>query len=315
MKKKMIANMMVLVVLMTGCGNSASTYADNEAASTSVDINNTSEINESETVKVEVIKDENTSKEEKDIASLVTDLDESNLNLKEYDLSFEDRDIDTSGRPVFPYVEFKACEDFYYLTGSVKLYIDNGSCIGYTKPNIEITPISEYDGWYLIDLRGEGRYVNVSEVKANGFAGSKQEYIESTTTKDEIETVQSEADTTKIESKTEAVKSENTTSVESSPTGTETVIQDSNKYTPEEAIAVYRGLMEAGGIIWAPELKGVTSWGTGWIYLDKGQPEWCASTNLESFAMGDSGGNPWTKYYLEVTGSDESKVYITEWHN
>lgn len=315
MKKKIIAIMLVLVVLITGCGNNTATYTDGKTVSTSVDVDNVSATNESETVKTEVAKDEKASNEEKDIASLVTDLDESSLNLKEYYLSFEDRDVDTSGRPVFPFEEFRASEDIYYLTGSVKLYIDNGCCIGYTKPDIEIIPISEYDGWYFIDLRGEGRFVNISEVKANGFAGTKQEYIESTSIKEEAETVQGEADTVKTENTTETVKSENTTTVEPSPTETETVVQDSNKYTPDEAIAVYRSLMEAGGIIWAPELKGVTSWGTGWIYLDKGQPEWCASTNLESFAMGDSAGNPWTKYYLEVTGSDESKVYITEWHN
>lgn len=90
-------------------------------------------------------------------------------------------------------------------------------------------------------------------------------------------------------------------------------IQESSKYTPDEAVAVYRGIMEAGGMIWNPGLKDVTSWGTGWIYLEKGQPEWCAETNLESAAMGDSAGNSWTEYYLEVTGSDENAVYITEW--
>ncbi len=31
--------------------------------------------------------------------------------------------------------------------------------------------------------------------------------------------------------------------------------------------------------------------------------------------MGDSVGNPVTKYYLEVTGSDENTVYFTEWHD
>ncbi|MCI8801235.1 MAG: hypothetical protein HFH88_15700 [Lachnospiraceae bacterium] len=111
----------------------------------------------------------------------------------------------------------------------------------------------------------------------------------------------------------------------------------SDKYTPEEAIAVYRSLMEAGGITWDPSLKGNwdetigkypiedwnlhmdgyngCSWGTGWIYLEKGQPEWCAETDLESFAIGNSGGISWTKYYLEVTGSDDECVNITAWHN
>lgn len=37
--------------------------------------------------------------------------------------------------------------------------------------------------------------------------------------------------------------------------------------------------------------------------------------DLESSAMGDSGGDPWTYYYLELTGSDENAVYITAWYS
>lgn len=109
-----------------------------------------------------------------------------------------------------------------------------------------------------------------------------------------------------------------------------------DRYTPEEAIAIYRSLMEAGGKIWDPSLKGNwdetlglypiedwynhmenyngSSWGTGFIFLDKGMPEWAAGTDLESFAIGDGAGNPWTRYYLEVTGYDAECVYITAWH-
>ena len=87
----------------------------------------------------------------------------------------------------------------------------------------------------------------------------------------------------------------------------------SNKYTPDEAIAVFRAGMEAGGMSWNPEIKDVVSWGTGFLYLDKGYPEWAAETNLESAAIGGHGGNSWTEYYLEVTGSDEECVYYTIW--
>jgi len=41
----------------------------------------------------------------------------------------------------------------------------------------------------------------------------------------------------------------------------------------------------------------------------------CLSTELESLAIGDSSGDPWTEYYLEITDFDENTVYITEWHN
>lgn len=62
-------------------------------------------------------------------------------------------------------------------------------------------------------------------------------------------------------------------------------------------------------------IKDVTSLGTGWIYLEEGDAEAVATSDLESFAMGGSGGDPWTKYYLEVTGYDDEAVYITEWHS
>lgn len=90
---------------------------------------------------------------------------------------------------------------------------------------------------------------------------------------------------------------------------------ENDKYTPEEAIAIYRSIMESNGITWDPSIKEFASWGSGWIYLTKGQPEWAAETDLESYAMGDTGGNQWTLYYLEVTGSDEDCVYVTAWHS
>ena len=118
----------------------------------------------------------------------------------------------------------------------------------------------------------------------------------------------------KMETPAENVLSEE--SVQDAPVTNEFAEKPANdKYTPDEAIAVYRSLMEAGGITWNPGLKDVTSWGTGWIELDKGQPEWVASADLESFAVGDSVGNPWTQFYLEITGSDENCVYVTSWHN
>ena len=74
-----------------------------------------------------------------------------------------------------------------------------------------------------------------------------------------------------------------------------------------------RAEMEAGGMSWNPSIKDVVSWGTGFLYLDKGYAEWAAETNLESAAIGGHGGNSWTEYYLEVTGSDEECVYYTIW--
>ena len=95
----------------------------------------------------------------------------------------------------------------------------------------------------------------------------------------------------------------------------ETVVVENTKYTPEEAVAVYRSIMEANGIIWDPSIKSFASWGTGWIYLEKGQPEWAGNSSVSAFREGGGDAtHPWTRYYLEVTGSDANAVYITAWN-
>ena len=238
------------------------------------------------------------------------------LNLKEYEYVFEDRDIDKDGGIAIHYESFSPSDIVsYYLKESVDLYIDNGKCIGYTKPDVEISVISENEDWYLINVDGNDRYAKIDDVKAVGFPGSRKEYLDSQQeTAKEIESAdivtQTNETSQSVESDTESPVSETPKqdNVAESPAPTQ-----SNKYTPEEAIAVYRSAMEAGGMTWDPSLKNGGSWGTGWIYLEKGQPEWCASTNLESAAIGNHGGDSWTRYYLEVTSSDENAVYITEW--
>ncbi len=301
MKKKMIALMMVIAMLMTGCGNKVvtNTSEENTESVTTSNISNTNEATENSEDSVSDIP-------EKDIESSINE-DLEDLNLREYKDSFEDRDIDTSGSPVFPFEKFEACGDTFYLTDSVNLYIDNGSCIGYTKPNIEIIAVMKYEDWYYTDVSGMPRFVKASDVEA---VGTKQEYIEATTppTPDSAPTSETTPIAPPITAKPETQQTDSSPNDDSAE-----VTQTSDKYTPEEAVAVYRSLMEAGGMTWDPSIKDVTSWGTGWIYLDKGQPEWLAETNLESAAMGDSAGRSWTKYYLEVTGSDDECVYITEW--
>lgn len=298
MEKKMIALMIILAMLTAGCGNKVPASVDKETATESIAVKETDDKKEGPKETVE-------SKEpEKDTGSLVQNPNEADLNMKEYEYSFEDRNVDSSGTPVIPFGDFKGCGDIFYLTDSVDLYIDNGACIGYTKPNIEIIAIMEYEDWYYIDLAGKARFVKASDVEANGFAGSKQDYMASI----EPPAVEEVPEEKPVQSVPETPVAETLSAEESTDT-----IQESSKYTPDEAVAVYRGLMEAGGIAWNPSLKDGGSWGTGWIYLEKGQPEWLASTDLESFAMGDSVGNPWTSYYLEVTGSDENAVYITMW--
>lgn len=306
MKKTFIVGLVILAILLAGCGNKESKDTLSEAedkSAVSGEVSGTEEeLNKEEDL--EIPNDFETL--EKDIDSMVKEL-ENDSNLKEYENSFEDRDIDTSGRPVFPFEEFEACGDVFYLTDSVNLYIDNGNCIGYTKPNTEIIAVMEYKGWYYVDVSGKPRFVRASDVESNGFAGTKQEYLEAT----------APASTPEANTNTSTARVDESTKIKSAPATEpdEIPVQTSDKYTPDEAVSVYRSLMEAGGIAWNPDLKDVSSWGTGWIELEKGQPEWLASTDLEAFAYGDTVGNPWTQYYLEVTGSDSDRVYFTEWHN
>lgn len=297
----MIALMMVTAMFMTGCGNKVVTNTNEKDNAESVTTSNISNTNEATENSEDIVSDI----PEKDIESSINE-DLEGLNLEEYKDSFEDRSIDTSGTPVIPFEKFESCEDVFYLADSVNLYIDNGSCIGYTKPNIEIIAVMKYEDWYYTDVSGKPRFVKASDVEA---VGTKQEYLDSTF--DSVPT----SETTPIAPPPVSNKPE-TQQTDSIPTDNSAeVTQTSDKYTPEEAIAVYRSLMEAGGITWDPSLKDVTSWGTGWLELDKGYAEWAAETNLESFAIGNHGGDSWTKYYLEVTGSDENAVYFTEWHN
>lgn len=307
MKRKLLAVMIIMAMLMAGCGKNTSTTINNTEPSVKAENTISESLENIETE--EVIKDEEMPEGE-------INSSKDTLNLKEYEYVFEDRDIDRGGDIAIFLDNFKASDVvFYYLKDSVDLYIDNGKCIGYTKPKVQISVISEDDEWYLINVDGNDRYAKIEDVKAVGFPGSKKDYLNS-----------QQENSGEIESREIAAQTNETSQSASSDTESsipETTKQDavaeapapaqSNKYTPEEAVAVYRSLMEAGGMTWDPSIKDVTSWGTGWIYLEEGQPEWCASTNLESAAMGDSAGRSWTKYYLEITGSDENAVYVTEW--
>ncbi len=307
MKKNLLIVMIIMAMVLAGCGKDTST-----------DMSNTEPAAKAEAVISKSL--ENTEKEEfnkdEEVSEGEIDSNKDVLNLKEYEYVFEDRDIDTNGEIAIHYESFKPSDIIsYYLKESVDLYIDNGKCIGYTKPDVEISVISENEDWYLINVDGNDRYAKIGDMKAVGFPGSKKDYLNSQqeTTK-EIESADIVAQTNEVSqsvvSDTESPVSETPKqdSVSEAPAPAQ-----SNKYTPEEAIAVYRSAMEAGGMTWDPSLKNGGSWGTGWIYLEKGQPEWCASTNLESAAIGNHGGNSWTRYYLEVTSSDENAVYITEW--
>lgn len=186
----------------------------------------------------------------------------------------------------------------YVTTRSINVYYTDTSLAGYTKENATILVALSNGEWNFCIFDKSGYLVKTEDLVDAELVDDREEEVVSNEPAEEPVPAES-AEQPKVEEP-----------VIETPT-----VAESNKYTPEEAIAVYRSLMEAGGITWDPSIKDGGSWGTGWICLDKGQPEWAASTDLESFAMGDSAGNPWTYYYLEVTGSDENAVYITAWHS
>lgn len=303
MKKNLLVAIIMMAVVLVGCGKDTSTTINHTEPTVEAEV---------ETITSESIESTGESNKDKEIPEGEIDSNKDSLNLKEYEDVFEDRDIDTNGAIVIHYESFNPSDIiFYYLKDSVDLYIDNGKCIGYTKPDVEISVIGENEDWYLINVDGNDRYAKIDDVKAVGFAGNKSEYLAS----QKEDSQKTEPIEVSEQSGSVASSSASDEVVAESPTEQTPAPAESDKYTPDEAIAVYRSLMEAGGITWDPSLKGVTSWGTGWIYLDKGMPEWTASANLESYAMGDTVGNPSTKFYFEVTGSDENAVYITEWNN
>lgn len=184
----------------------------------------------------------------------------------------------------------------FIFTESTDIYSYYFTYAGYTKPDIEIHSVGKVGDWIFVPFAQSSFLVKAEDFEK--VAVLKDDNSGNTDVQ-EVVNNQSIVNETLVEN----------TSTEETPVETPA----SDKYTPEEAVAVYRSLMEAGGMTWNPSLKNGGSWGTGWIYLEKGQPERSAAANLESAAMGDSVGNPWTNFYLEITGSDENAVYITEW--
>ena len=208
----------------------------------------------------------------------------------------------------------------YVLSDSVDLYNYEGTWNGYSKPNVEVTLFGMNDEWAEVSFANTVLYVpkDIFEAKATlAIEEPETENISDILLAEEELPKQEE--TSKSAETTPATKPKETTPVTTvtpepvTPEPEPTV--DNTKYTPEEAIAVYRSIMEANGIIWDPSIKDFASWGTGWINLEKGQPEETGNSSASVFREG--GGDitrPWTRYYLEVTGSDANAVYITAWH-
>lgn len=298
-----VALMAIIMVFVSGCGKK------DEAVNNIVEETEATETDEA--VNEDSAPIENPSEEVKDIDSLITEKEDSELDLKEYYYSFEDRAAGSTGDDIFSKSEFEYVGDgFYYeTTGKVPLYAPNGVRIGYTKENVDVSVIAACGDWCYFYLDKDMRYARLSDIEANSLGPEELDARSAQRMAEDMAKAQPQSQTSEPAEQNPVQETVPNTAVEE----TVEVPDESDKYTPEEAIAVYRSLMEAGGITWDPSIKDVTSWGTGWLNLEKGQPEWAASTDLESFAIGGHGGNSWTKYYMEVTGSDDEAVYYTQW--
>lgn len=295
MKKKLIAVLLTvgLIATLSGCGSNGK---ETETANVEVVQNGVSE------EKVEKNAGSENELEEDSKKDVALETEDETEYTEQRDI-FVVKHIDTGDGTEIDLSERETINGPFVFTESIDIYSYFFTYAGYTKPDIEIHSVGKIGDWIFVPF-AQSAFL----VKAEDF--DRVAVLKDTG--NENEEVQEVAEVPEIISE-ETVASEPVAEAPAAEAAVEAAPTQSNKYTPEEAIAVYRSAMEAGGMTWDPSIKDVTSWGTGWIYLDKGQPEWCAATNLESAAMGDSAGRSWTKYYLEVTGSDEDAVYVTEW--
>lgn len=311
--KKILAILMVVTMVMVGgCGNQTETNENTKDAIVSSDTE-TVETNKMESTEEDVAEvvstDVNTTQE---FNPAVTEKDDSELHLKDYHDYLEDKSLCTD-EDIFSDGTFESVEDVYFqTTEKVPMYATNGIRTGYIDENVGFSVIATCGDWcyFYIGMDNARRYARLSDLEANSLTLAEVDAMRAE------KEAQAKADAEAGRQQVQAELVEDV-SLQDTPPAAEPVETpaESNKYTPEEAMADYRSIMEGGGIIWDPSLKGVTSWGTGFFYLDKDYIQWAGETDLESFAIGNHGGDSWTRFYFEVTDSDDECVYFTAWHN
>lgn len=259
----------------------------------------------------------------------------------EYETYFLEEGVDSEGNQ-YDMNTMKPSDKKYTLTKSVDLYYLNEKKCGYTKENIDIQIITSNDDYCYVNLEHkyflmktkdveDAKLVDENEEVETNTQDKESEQTSNTTTK---ETTKKDTSTKKdtTSTKNESANTNNNTSnnntsntaKQEQPTNSEPKVEKtqpqeqpttSNKYTPEEAIAYYRSQIEAQGMQWDPSIKEEASWGTGWIPLSKDELNASYIANdMASYNMGDGVGNPYRRYYIEITGSDENYVYVTEWN-
>lgn len=311
-KKNLAILMVVTMVMVGGCGNQTETNENTKDAivnskTEAVEVNDTESIEED--VAEAVSTDVNAAQE---FNPVITEKDDSELHLKDYHDYLEDKSLCTD-EDVFSDGVFESVEDIYFQTTEiVPMYAPNGVRTGYIDEDVGFSVIATCGDWcyFYIGMDNAMRYARLSDIEANSLTLAEVDAMRA-----EVEAqAKADAEAEKQQAQAEPVED---VSMQDVPPATEPVETpvESNQYTPEQAMADYRSIVEGGGMTWDPSLKGVSSWGTGFFYLDKDYIQWAGESNLESFAMGDSAGNPCTRFYFEVTGSDDECVYFTEWHN
>ena len=291
--KKKILSIFIMIGLAASFAACGSDGKETETASTEV-----VQKDALEEAAEEPVASGNRESEEKSKEETVSDIKGEVEYTEQRDI-FVVKQIDTGDGSEIDLSKQETISGPFVFTESIDIYSYFFTYAGYTKPDIEVHSVGKIGDWIFVPFAQSAFLVKTEDFERVAVLKDKGGKNE------EIPEVISEEPTA---DEPVAKVPETETPTAEAPTQVE-----SNKYTPEEAIAVYRSAMEAGGMTWDPSLKNGGSWGTGWIYLEKGQPEWCASTNLESAAIGNHGGDSWTRYYLEVTSSDENAVYITEW--
>lgn len=227
-----------------------------------------------------------------------------------------------------PLGEFAMLDGEYTLTKDVPLYYTGGKQAGFVKAGTTISIMDGDDEWlrFINTEKNDSLTVDFLLVKAEDLRTATDDVV--LTAKD-FEEPETEAE--QVASKPQEVKpsiQESASNVETPKAETTPVADDpvadappeetpaaeeNTKYTPDEAIAVWSGILNANGMTYDPSIKDFASWGTGWIDLEKGMPEQIAQQDLLGYAYGDGVGNSSTRYYFEITGSDDDRVYLTSW--
>jgi hypothetical protein len=344
LKKKIVSIVLVMLMVMTmaACGSETSTTSNeatiDENASTGSDtvasIENAGSNETQDVVAVEETSEVEETKEytyeEKNNCFLIPSSEF--VYEGEYFMDYQSTD------PQDNEIKFVDVEGWpeYAIYDSINLYAGTGQVKGYTKENAicQLCATSE-EGWGVIIIDGKTIYIRMEDFEGNSVSvkwdADKEEYIipergNTTTSSDATSTSSNTTsnegttskDTNTTSNATTSETSTNTSNVAITTNEVETSSTTSNasndKYTPDEAVAIYRSILESNGMTWDPSLPNDgASWGTGWIELKKGKPEEAAQMDLEGYAYGDGGGRSKTRYYIEVTSYDDNRIYITGW--